>query len=84
MVASTEFTLTDTGGTVKDHILGYAIDVDGDGITEASVNGETVKVRAPACVWCAGADGVLGPYKGKRTKAADDDVYSWARGQEVE
>ena len=74
----------DTGGTVKDHILWYAIDEDGDGVTEADVNGTAVKVRAPACVWCAGADGELGPYKGKRTKASADDVYSWSRGQEVE
>ena len=73
----------DTGGTVKDHILWYAVDVDGDGITEANVNGTAVRVRAPACVWGAGADGVLGPYGGKRTKASSDDVYSWARGQEV-
>ena len=73
----------DTGGTVKDHILWYAIDVDGDGITEASVNGTSVKVRAPACVWGAGADGVLGAYGGKRSKTAADDVYSWSRGQEV-
>lgn len=72
-----------TGGTVEDHILYYAIDVDGDGVTEAKVNGKTVRVRAPACVWCAGADGVLGPYGGERTKAAADDVYSWSRAQEV-
>lgn len=73
----------DTGKTVKDHILWYAIDLDGDGVTEANVNGATVKVRANACVWSAGADGVLGPYNGKRSKNSDDDVYSWARGQEV-
>ena len=73
----------DTGRTVKDHILWYAIDVDGDGITEANVNGTAVKVRASACVWGAGADGVLGNYGGKRTKESADDVYSWGRGQEV-
>lgn len=72
----------DTGGTVQDHILWYAIDYDGDGITEANVNGTEIKVRAPACVWSAGADGVLGEY-GKHSKAGADDVYSWARSQEV-
>ena len=71
----------DTGGTVQDHILWYAIDIDGDGITEVSINGTTVRVRAPACVWSAGADGVLGKY-GERTKVGADDVFSWARNQE--
>ena len=73
----------DTGGTVQDHILWFAIDDDGDGITEVNIPGSpAIKVRAPACVWGAGADGVLGKY-GRRDKAADDDVYSWSRGQEV-
>lgn len=71
-----------TGKTVQDHILWYAVDVDGDGITEASVGGANVRVRAPAIVWCAGADGVLGPY-GQHSKEGQDDVYSWSRGQEV-
>lgn len=73
----------DTGGTVQDHILWFAVDEDGDGITEVRIQGSSaIKVRANACVWCAGADGKLGQY-GKRDKDADDDVYSWARGQEV-
>ena len=73
----------DTGGTVQDHILWFAIDDDGDGITEVNIPGSpAIKVRAPACVWGAGADGVLGKY-GRRDKAADDDVYSWSRGQGV-
>lgn len=71
-----------SGKTVKDHILWYAIDTDGDGVTEASVGGVNVKVRAPAIVWCAGADGELGPY-GRRSKKGLDDVYSWGPGQEV-
>ena len=72
-----------TGGTVKDHILWYAIDEDGDGITKVShpKDGE-IQVRASACVWCAGADGVLGSHK-RREKASADDVYSWTRAQEV-
>ena len=72
-----------TGGTVKDHILWYAIDEDGDGITKVShpKDGE-IQVRAPACVWCAGADGVLGSHK-RHEKASAGDVYSWTRAQEV-
>ena len=73
----------DTGGKVKDHILWFAIDDNGDGITEVNIpNSPVVRVRAPACVWCAGADGVLGKYD-RHNKDAADDVYSWARGQEV-
>ena len=73
----------DTGGTIQDHILWFAIDDDGDGITEVSIPGSSaIRVRASACVWGAGADGKLGKY-GQRDKAADDDVYSWSRGQEV-
>ena len=72
-----------TGKTVKDHILWYAIDDDGDGITEVKIQGGgTVRVRASACVWGAGADGVLGSY-GKRSKDSADDVYSWTKSQEV-
>ncbi len=73
----------DTGGKVKDHILWFAVDDDGDGITEVSIpKSPVVRVRAPACVWCAGADGVLGKYD-RHNKDAADDVYSWSRGQEV-
>ena len=73
----------DTGGTIQDHILWFAVDDDGDGITEVSIPGSSaIKVRASACVWGAGADGKLGKY-GQRDKASADDVYSWSRGQEV-
>ncbi len=68
-----------TGGTVKDHILHFAVDLDGDGITEANVNGTTVKIRASAAAWCAGADGELAPYK---LMGRSDDVYSWQKAQE--
>lgn len=73
----------DTGGKVRDHILWYAIDDDGDGITKVQHPKDgIISVRAPACVWSAGADGVLGSMK-RREKASDDDVYSWSRQQEV-
>lgn len=65
--------------TVDDHILHYALDLDGDGIIEgASVGGESVDVRATAIVWCAGKDGYIERYsKGQK----GDDVYSWTPGQ---
>ena len=81
--AATAATRVPTGGTVQDHLIWYAVDKDGDGITEANVGGVGVRVRAPAIAWCAGADGKLGPY-GQRSKDGQDDVYSWARGQEAD
>lgn len=68
-----------SGGTVQDHILYYAIDLDGDGITEAMVEGGMVKVRANACVWCAGMDGKLDDYS---LSGRSDDIYSWTKKQE--
>jgi prepilin-type N-terminal cleavage/methylation domain-containing protein len=70
--------------TVQDHILHYALDLDGDGIIQgASVGNQTIDVRATAIVWCGGKDGFVSPYpyanggKGGKT----DDVYSWTPGQ---
>ena len=72
-----------SGGTVRDHVIYYALDTDLDGITEAKVCGETVKVRANAIAWSAGADGVLGDSYSKRSKSNSDNIYSWRRDQEV-
>ena len=72
-----------SGGTVKSHIVYYAIDTDFDGITEAKVCGETVKVRANAIAWCAGADGELGDSYSKHGKKNSDNVYSWNKKQET-
>jgi len=71
-----------TGGTVQDHIVYFAIDDDHDGIVQAQVCGENVKVRAKSIAWCAGADGKLG--RGYRKREGDnvDNIYSWARAQE--
>ena len=80
------------GGTVEDHILHYALDLDGDGIIKgASVGGRSVDIRATAAVWCGGRDGVISPYPygaggaslGGNTVAGQrsDDVYSWTPGQ---
>lgn len=67
------------GGTIQDHRLHFALDLDGDGIIEgASVGGQSVDVRATAIVWCAGKDGKIESYsRGQRR----DDVYSWTEGQ---
>ena len=67
-----------SGKTMKDHILYYAIDKDGDGIVEAKVGNKDVEVRATAIVWSAGPDGVVAyEYRGR-----NDDVYSWRPDQE--
>ena len=77
----TQVSVSKNGGpqTVDDHILHYALDLDGDGIIEgAMVGGESVNVRATAIVWCAGRDGYMEPYsKGQK----GDAVYSWTQGQ---
>ena len=83
--------------TVDDHVLHYALDLDGDGrILGANVGGQSVDVRATAIVWCGGKDGVIDPYpyagggggqkgssKGK-AGGRTDDVYSWTPGQTKE
>ena len=67
--------------TVADHILHFALDLDGDGRIEgAMVGGESVSVRATAIVWCGGADGYVESYtKGLK----GDDIYSWTAGQRI-
>jgi len=80
--------------TVDDHILHYALDLDGDGkIVGASVGGRSVDVRATAIVWCCGKDGEIDPYpyvgggSGGLGQSAGvsggktDDVYSWTPAQ---
>lgn len=68
-----------SGGTIRDHRLRYALDLDGDGVIESvKVGGETVNIRATAAVWCCGADGKIEAYSRGQRK---DDVYSWTDGQ---
>lgn len=70
--------------TVQDHILHYALDLDGDGIIQgASVGNQTIDVRATAIVWCGGKDGFVAPYPyaGSGKSGKNDDVYSWTPGQ---
>ncbi len=64
-------------GTIRDHRLHFALDLDGDGIVEANVGGESVKLRATAAVWCCGKDGKQEAYTVGLKK---DDVYSWSHG----
>ena len=66
------------GRTVKEHILYFAIDEDGDGITEAQVEGGgNLKIRATAVVWAAGPDGKV-DYS---ALGRNDDAYSWRPAQ---
>ena len=70
------------GGTIQDHVLRYALDLDGDGVIEgAPVGGESVNIRATAAVWCCGKDGRIEAYS---TGLRKDDVYSWTVGQTKE
>jgi len=56
--------------TVEDHILGFAVDLDGDGkILSQECGGRIGNVRATAVVWCLSKDG-------------KDSVQSWTKGQE--
>lgn len=75
---ASESTRVPTGGVIKDHILYYAIDKDGDGITEANVEGGgMLKIRASAVVWGAGPNGKV-EYG---SLGRNDDVYSWRPAQ---
>lgn len=71
-----------TGGTVSDHRLNYAIDMDGDGIIRGvGVGGTSLNIRETAVVWCCGRDGVVeSDYERGLRK---DDVYSWRPGDIV-
>ena len=68
---------------LEDHILHYALDLDGDGkIIGADVGGERVNVRATAIVWCIGKSGGKNGQPWPYTEGLRrDDVYSWTPGQ---
>ena len=76
--SASETSKVPSGGTVKDHVLYYAIDIDGDGITEASINGKSLQIRATAVVWAAGPNGKVE----FESRGRNDDVYSWRPTQE--
>ena len=69
-----------SGGTIKDHRVHFAVDTDGRGYVNATVGGESVKVRGAAIAWCCGKDGKEYRYsEGLR----HDCSYSWNRQQVV-
>ena len=81
-----------TGGTVRDHLIYFAVDQNDDGFVEKSEGAPVSKVRGRVITWCAGADGGLGDCstdkRGKtkvngRSVTNGDNVYSWQRAQEV-
>lgn len=77
--SASESSVVPSGGTIKDHILRYAIDDDGDGIIKnVSVGGESVSVRATAIVWACAKDGTEYPYSKGIKKGCS---YSWTPGQ---
>lgn len=76
---ASEMSKVPSGGTVQDHIIYFAVDLDDDGITVANVGGQAVEVRAEAIAWCAGADGVIAPYT---QRGRSDDIYSWDKAKE--
>lgn len=70
-----------TGGTIDDHTLRYALDLDGDGIIEgATVGGESIDVRATAIVWSCGKDGKIEAYS-TSMRSGSDDCFSWDKGK---
>lgn len=65
-----------SGGTIKDHILHYAVDLDGDGvIRNAVIGGQKVTLRAIVAVWCCGRDGKIDAWA---SDGKSDDVYSFS------
>ena len=81
-IASLKSPVPPASRPVKDHVLHYALDLDGDGLTLANVGGERLEIRASAAVWCIGAgggkNGAIWPYsEGVR----HGDIYSWTPKQ---
>ena len=80
------------GGTVRDHLIYFAVDQDDDGFVTKEEGAPVGRVRAKAITWCAGADGGLcdcSTAAPKTMSAAGrmisntDNVYSWQRAQEA-
>ena len=69
------------GGTINDHIIRYAIDEEGTGITTATVCGKTIRVRAEAIVWSCGPDGVFDDLS---KMGRSDDIFSFTKGQIIQ
>ena len=69
-----------SGGTIKDHRIHFAVDTEGRGIVNASVGGESVRVRAAAVAWCCGRDGREYRYSEGLRRGCS---YSWSAQQIV-
>lgn len=69
------------GGTVRDHVLRFAIDDDYDGICEARVNGKTLRIRGSVAVWSCGQNGKFEDYSKVGRVEGSDDLFSWTPGQ---
>ena len=73
-----------SGGTVSDHRLHFALDDDGDGITEVRLKSKTLRIRGNCAVWSWGRNGVEDDYGASMdSRGAADDIFSWSRNQEV-
>ena len=74
-----ESTPVPSGKTVREHILYYAIDEDGDGFTDVRLkdSGMQLKIRATAVVYAAGPNGI----EEYSLIGRNDDVYSWRPSQ---
>jgi len=71
-------TKVSSGGTVQDHILHFAVDLEGSGFVKANVEGAgMLTIRATAVVWAAGPDGKVD----YGSIGHNDDVYSWRPAQ---
>ena len=69
-----------SGGTVGDHIIRFAIDVEGEGLVKATVCGQSITVRAQAIAWSCGPDG---KFDGLDKMGRSDDIFSFREGQIV-
>ena len=72
--------------TVRDHILYYALDLNGDGVIKGSeapdILDTAAGIRATAAVWCIGKSGGEEGKPWKYSKGIrKDDVHSWTVGQ---
>ena len=69
-----------SGGTVKDHIIRFAIDTEGLGQVKATVCGQSITVRAQAIAWSCGPDG---KFDSLDKMGRSDDIFSFREGQIV-
>ena len=80
---SGDSTKVPSGGTIQDHRLHFALDDDGDGITEVKLGSRSVRVRANAVVWCWGMNGREDDHDASQSgRGKADDIYSWSAEQE--